>query len=114
MLRRVRSESQSAGRRVPSQMSATGLSRAAWNGTMQAEALAVTVAYLPPMSGLEANERRIDEGAIRVSLGQGKLSEKTLLRMEHGSGVGLIILALIHGGTIIWELHQKGWLKSSL
>jgi threonine/homoserine/homoserine lactone efflux protein len=42
-----------------------------------------------------------------VSLGQGKLSEKTLLRMEHGSGVGLLILALIHGGTIIWEMHNK-------
>ncbi len=40
-----------------------------------AEALAVTVAYLPPMSGLEANERRIDEGAIRVSLGQGKTAD---------------------------------------
>jgi threonine/homoserine/homoserine lactone efflux protein len=43
-----------------------------------------------------------------VSLGHGKLSEKTLLRMEHGSGVGLLILALIHGGTIIWQMHNKG------
>jgi threonine/homoserine/homoserine lactone efflux protein len=42
-----------------------------------------------------------------VSLGHGKLSEKTLLRMEHGSGVGLLILALIHGGTIIWQMHNK-------
>jgi threonine/homoserine/homoserine lactone efflux protein len=42
-----------------------------------------------------------------VSLGQGKFSEKTLLRMEHGSGVGLLILALIHGGTIIWQMHNK-------
>jgi hypothetical protein len=42
-----------------------------------------------------------------VSLGHGKLSEKTLLRMEHGSGMGLIILALIHGGTIIWQMHNK-------
>lgn len=39
-----------------------------------------------------------------VSLGRGKFSEKTLLRMEHGSGVGLLVLALIHGGTIIWHL----------
>jgi threonine/homoserine/homoserine lactone efflux protein len=42
-----------------------------------------------------------------VSLGHGRLGEKTLLRMEHGSGVGLLILALIHGGTIIWEMHNK-------
>jgi threonine/homoserine/homoserine lactone efflux protein len=42
-----------------------------------------------------------------VSLGQGRLSEKTLLRMEHGSGVGLLVLALIHGGTIIWQMHNK-------
>jgi threonine/homoserine/homoserine lactone efflux protein len=42
-----------------------------------------------------------------VSLGHGKLSEKTLLRLEHGSGVGLLILALIHGGTIIWQMHGK-------
>ncbi len=42
-----------------------------------------------------------------VSLGHGKLSEKTLLRMEHGSGVGLLILALIHGGTIMWQMHNK-------
>ena len=42
-----------------------------------------------------------------VSLGHGKLSEKTLLRMEHGSGAGLLVLALIHGGTIIWQMHGK-------
>ena len=41
-----------------------------------------------------------------VSLGHGKLSEKTLLRMEHASGAGLLILALIHGGTIIWQMHK--------
>ena len=43
-----------------------------------------------------------------VSLGHGKFSEKTLLRMEHLSGVGLLILALIHGGTIVWQMaHRK-------
>jgi hypothetical protein len=42
------------------------------------------------------------------SLGYGKLSEKTLLRMEHFSGACLLILALIHGGTIIWQMHNKG------
>jgi threonine/homoserine/homoserine lactone efflux protein len=41
-----------------------------------------------------------------VSLGHGKLSEKTLLRLEHGSGVGLLVLALIHGGSIIWQMHN--------
>jgi threonine/homoserine/homoserine lactone efflux protein len=41
-----------------------------------------------------------------VSLGHGKLSEKTLLRMEHFSGVGLLILALVHGATIIWQLRK--------
>jgi L-lysine exporter family protein LysE/ArgO len=43
-----------------------------------------------------------------VSLGHGRFSEKTLLRMEHLSGVGLLILALIHGGTIVWQMvHRK-------
>ena len=43
-----------------------------------------------------------------VSLGHGKFSEKTLLRMEHLSGVGLLVLALIHGGNIIWQMaHHK-------
>jgi threonine/homoserine/homoserine lactone efflux protein len=42
-----------------------------------------------------------------VSLGHGKLTEKTLLRMEHYSGACLLILALIHGGTIIWQMHNK-------
>ena len=42
-----------------------------------------------------------------VSLGHGKLNEKTLLRMEHYSGAFLLIVALIHGGTVIWEMHSK-------
>jgi len=43
-----------------------------------------------------------------VSLGHGRFSEKTLLRLEHGSGVGLLIIALIHGAHIAWQLaaHQ--------
>jgi threonine/homoserine/homoserine lactone efflux protein len=40
------------------------------------------------------------------SLGQGKFSESTLIKMEHFSGILLITLALIHGGTIIWEMHK--------
>ena len=39
-----------------------------------------------------------------VSLGQGRFSERTLLRMEHGSGVGLLVLALIHGVMIMREM----------
>src|SRR5215208_1463035 len=43
-----------------------------------------------------------------VSLGHGKFSEKTLLRMEHLSGVGLLVLALIHGAIIISQMaHHK-------
>lgn len=42
------------------------------------------------------------------ALGQGKFSEKTLIKMEHVSGVLLLILALIHGGTIIWQMHKAG------
>ena len=41
-----------------------------------------------------------------VSLGHGKFSEKTLLRMEHLSGVGLLVLGMIHGGTIIWQMAR--------
>jgi hypothetical protein len=40
------------------------------------------------------------------SLGQGKFSEKTLIKMEHISGILLLILAMIHGGTIIWQMHK--------
>ena len=39
-----------------------------------------------------------------VSLGHGKISERTLLRMEHGSGIGLLVLAFIHGAIIIREM----------
>jgi threonine/homoserine/homoserine lactone efflux protein len=41
-----------------------------------------------------------------VSLGHGKWSEQTLLRIERFSGVGLLALALIHGGTIIWQMRM--------
>jgi hypothetical protein len=55
----------------PSRLKTNGDERA----TMPPEAQGVRMAYLPPMSGLEANERRIDEGAIQVSLGQGKTAD---------------------------------------
>ena len=43
-----------------------------------------------------------------VSLGHGKFSQKTLLRMEHGSGVGMLVLAIIHGANIVRHLaHHK-------
>jgi threonine/homoserine/homoserine lactone efflux protein len=42
-----------------------------------------------------------------VSLGHQKFSRKTLLRMERGSGIGLLGLALIHGVQMLWELHKK-------
>ena len=41
-----------------------------------------------------------------VSLGQGKFSAKSLLRMEHCSGGGLLVLAFIHGVTIIQHLRK--------
>ena len=43
-----------------------------------------------------------------VSLGHGKFTEKTLLKMEHISGVGLLALALIHAVTLVWQIaHHK-------
>lgn len=42
-----------------------------------------------------------------VSLGKGKFSNKTLLRIEHISGICLLAIALLHGGTMLWELHKK-------
>jgi L-lysine exporter family protein LysE/ArgO len=42
-----------------------------------------------------------------VSLGHGKFSQKALLRMEHLSGVGMLGLALIHGGIIAHHLAQR-------
>ena len=43
-----------------------------------------------------------------VSLGHRKFSEKTLLRMEHFSGIGLLVLAFIHGLNIVWQMaHHR-------
>ncbi|WP_414660437.1 LysE family translocator [Horticoccus sp. 23ND18S-11] len=41
-----------------------------------------------------------------VSRGQGKFSERTLLRMERGSGIGLLVLALAHGIVMISHLAR--------
>jgi len=40
------------------------------------------------------------------SLGQGRFSETTLIKIEHFSGILLIVIALVHGGTIVWEMHK--------
>ena len=41
-----------------------------------------------------------------VSLGHKKFSEKTLLRMEHFSGIGLLVLAVAHGVHIVWQMAR--------
>jgi threonine/homoserine/homoserine lactone efflux protein len=41
-----------------------------------------------------------------ASLGHRKLSEKTLLKMEHYSGIALLMLALIHGVHLVWQLAR--------
>lgn len=40
------------------------------------------------------------------SRGQGRLSERTLLRMEHFSGICLLVLGLINGAHIAWQLAR--------
>jgi len=42
-----------------------------------------------------------------ISLGHKKFTEKTLLRMERVSGASLLLLALIHGGHIAWQLARE-------
>jgi threonine/homoserine/homoserine lactone efflux protein len=42
-----------------------------------------------------------------VSLRHGKLSDRTLLRMQKGSGIVLLILGVMHGIQIIWEMAQQ-------
>ena len=43
-----------------------------------------------------------------VSRGHGKFTEKTLLRMEHGSGIAMLLLALAQGAHIVLQMvrHQ--------
>jgi hypothetical protein len=38
-------------------------------------AVAVRLAYLPPMSGLASNETRLDQGAVDVRIGEGRTAE---------------------------------------
>jgi len=43
-----------------------------------------------------------------VSRGHGKFTEKTLLRMEHISGICLLALATLQGIHIVWQMtHHK-------
>jgi L-lysine exporter family protein LysE/ArgO len=44
--------------------------------------------------------------SYRVSRGHGKFSEKTLLRLQHISGLCLIITAVFEGAKIAWDLAQ--------
>jgi threonine/homoserine/homoserine lactone efflux protein len=44
--------------------------------------------------------------AYACSMGHKKFSDKTLLRMEHGSGICLLLLSLAHGGQIIWQMAR--------
>jgi threonine/homoserine/homoserine lactone efflux protein len=41
-----------------------------------------------------------------VSLGHKKFSEQTLLRLERGSGLGLLLLGLAHGCQLVWQLAR--------
>jgi len=43
--------------------------------TPPADASQLNIAYLPPMSGLAANETRLDAGAINVRVGEGRTAE---------------------------------------
>jgi threonine/homoserine/homoserine lactone efflux protein len=45
--------------------------------------------------------------AYVVSRGHGRISSRTLLRMEHISGALLLAAALSIGGRIIWQLHKQ-------
>ena len=58
------------------------------------EAAGVRVAYLPPMSGLAANETRLDAGAINVRLGEGRTAE-VLRNLCHQIVTG-------EGGSVRW------------
>jgi hypothetical protein len=43
-----------------------------------------------------------------VSLGHGKMSDRTLLKMEHGSGIGLLALAMFQTIILVWEMSHSG------
>jgi threonine/homoserine/homoserine lactone efflux protein len=45
--------------------------------------------------------------AWAISLGHRKFTEKTMVRMERGSGIGLIILGLAHGTYLASQLAKR-------
>jgi hypothetical protein len=59
-------------------------------------AIAVRVAFLPPMSGLASNETRLDPGAINVRLGEGRTAE---------------VLRNLCYHIVNQEDEGKGWIK---
>lgn len=44
--------------------------------------------------------------SFAISRGYGKFSEKTLLKMEHFSGLCLVLAGLFDGGHIVWQLAK--------
>ena len=42
-----------------------------------------------------------------ISLGHKKFTEQTMLKMERGSGISLLVLGLANGLHIVWELAHK-------
>ena len=52
--------------------------------------------------------------SFQSARGYGKLNEKTLLKIEHWSGVGLLVLAILHGGWIVKKMvdHRHHELKA--
>ncbi|WP_025770851.1 ATP-dependent nuclease [Thioalkalivibrio sp. HK1] len=64
------------------------------------QALEAKIAYLPPMSGLIANETRIDQGAIDVRIGEGRTAE-ILRNLCHG-------IANDQGSEEAWEELADG------
>ena len=42
-----------------------------------------------------------------ISLGHKKYTEQTMLKMERGSGISLLVLGLANGLHIVWELAHK-------
>lgn len=41
-----------------------------------------------------------------ISLGHKNITEPTMLKMERGSGIGLLVLGLAHGAHIAWQLAK--------
>jgi ABC-type lipoprotein export system ATPase subunit len=59
------------------------------------EAARTSIAFLPPMSGLIANEIRLDPGAVQVRVGEGRTAEvlrNLCLQVHEGNGNGWQIL----------------------